>query len=71
MFGQPGHNTQPHARLPSSFLGMDVWMTLQLNVALIRKVREFLMCLTLHLTCYRWVFVQSGTDRRRVDWCRN
>ena len=29
------------------------------------------MCLTYFLTCYSWVFVQPGTGRRPVDWCRN
>ena len=45
MRGQPGHSTRPHARLPPSFLGMDAWMTSQLDVALIRTLRESLMCL--------------------------
>ena len=45
MCGQPGHNTQPHVRLPPSFLGMDIWMTLHLKGALIRKLRGSLMCL--------------------------
>ena len=35
MRGQPGHNTRPHAGLPLCFLGMNVWMTSQLNVAMI------------------------------------
>ena len=42
---QPGHNTRPHARLPPRFLGMYAWMTSQLNVALIRKLRGALLCL--------------------------
>ena len=29
MRGHPGHNTQPHDRLPVSFSGMDAWMTSQ------------------------------------------
>ena len=41
---QPGHDTRPHARLPSSFLGIDAWMNSQLNAALIRKLRGSLMC---------------------------
>ena len=45
MSGQPRHNTRPRARLPPSFLGMDAWMTSQLNVALIRKLRVALMYL--------------------------
>ena len=34
-----------HARLPRSFLGMDAWITSQLNVALIFKLRGSFMCL--------------------------
>ena len=34
MRGQPGHDTQPYPRLPSSLLGMDAWMISQLNAAL-------------------------------------
>ena len=30
MNGQPGHNKRPLARLPTSFLGMDAWRTLQM-----------------------------------------
>ena len=41
MHGHYGPNRPPHARLSLSFLGMDAWMTLQLNVALIVKVREY------------------------------
>ena len=32
MLGQPGHKTQPPARLVPSFLGKNAWMTSQLNV---------------------------------------
>ena len=35
--GQHEHNTQPHARLPPSFPGIDAWMTSQAKVALIHK----------------------------------
>ena len=45
MQGQAGHNTRPLAQLTPSFLGMDPWMTPQLNVALIRKLRGAFMCL--------------------------
>ena len=45
MRGQSGDYTRPHARSSPSFLGMDAWMTSQLNVALIRKLRGSLMCL--------------------------
>ena len=37
MRGAAGHNTQPDTQLPPSFLGMDAWMTSQLNLALIRS----------------------------------
>ena len=43
--GQPGHKTRPYIRLPPSFLDMDAWMTSQLKVSLIRKLRGSLMCL--------------------------
>ena len=46
-------------------------MTSQLKVALVPKVRGPLMCLAYFLICYLCVFVQAGTDRRPVDWCRN
>ena len=45
MRGQPGHNAHPHTRLPPSYLGMNAWMTSQLKVALIHKLRGSLMCL--------------------------
>ena len=48
MHGQHGHNTPPHTRLPTSSLGMDAWITSQLNVHvddLIRKLRWSLMYL--------------------------
>ena len=45
MRGQPEHNIRLHARLPIIFLCMDAWMTSQLNVALIHKLRGSLMCL--------------------------
>ena len=45
MRGQSGYNTRPDARLPPSFLDMDVWMTSQRNVSLIRKLRGSLMYL--------------------------
>ena len=71
MPGQPGHNTQLHSQLPPSFLGMDAFMTSQLNVALKSKLRGSLMCLAYLLTCYPLVFVQPGISRRPVDWCRD
>ena len=43
--GNPGHNTQPHAQLPPSFLVTDAWMISQLNVALIGKLHGSLLCL--------------------------
>ena len=41
MRGQPGHNI----RVPPGFLGMDAWMTSQVNIALLRKLRGPLICL--------------------------
>ena len=55
----------------TQFLGHGyVCMTSQLNVALMRRLRGSLMCLASLLTCYPWSFVQPGTGRRLVDWCR-
>ena len=45
MRGQSGHNTRPDDRLPPIFLGVDAWMTSQLNVDLARKLCVSLMCL--------------------------
>ena len=69
MRGQPEHDTRPHASLSHSFLDMDAWMTSQLNVALIRKLRGSLVCLAYFLTFYPYVFATPGTSRRPVDWC--
>ena len=68
MHGPTGHNTQPHALLPPSVLGMDTLITSQLNVALIRKihVRVLFMCLAYLLTYYPWLFVWPGTCRSTV-----
>ena len=68
---QPRNNTQPHARLPPSFLGMNVWMTSQLSVALIHKIRGSFVCFAYFLTCYPRVLAQPGTGRRPVDWWKN
>ena len=70
MHGQPGHNTLPHARLPPSYPG-TAWLTLQLNVTLIRMQRGSFVCLAYFLTYHVWVYVQPDTDRRPVDWCSN
>ena len=40
-----GHNKRPHDRMPTSFLGMDAWMTSQLDVAFIRKLHGSLISL--------------------------
>ena len=45
MRGQTGHITRPHARFSPSFLGMNAWITSQLNVALFFKLRGLLACL--------------------------
>ena len=46
MRGQPGHDTQPHARLQPSFQGIDAWITSELNEALVCKLRVSLMSLS-------------------------
>ena len=53
------------------FLGIDVWMTLQMNVVLIRKLHVSLMCLDYFLGILAWLFIQPGICRRSIDWCRN
>ena len=60
MRGQPEHNTRPHVRLPPSFLGMNAWMTSQLNVALIHKLRGSSICLAYFLTCYPWMLYNQA-----------
>ena len=52
-------------------LGVDAWMTSQLNEAFVCKPHGPLMYWLILLTCYPWVFVQPGTGRCPVDWCRN
>ena len=45
MRGQSGHNTRPDTWLPPIFLGLNAWMTSQLNITLARKLRGSLVCL--------------------------
>ena len=45
MHGQPGHDTRPHVRLPPCFLGMNPWVTSQLNAVSNRKLPGSLVCL--------------------------
>ena len=71
MHRQPVHNTRPNAWLPASGLDMDAWMTSQLNVAFDSQAKWVIDVPGLFLTGYPWVFVQPGTGRRVVDWCRN
>ena len=62
--------TSPHARPPPPppiFVGMDVYMTSQPIIALIRKLRVSSMYFAYFLTCHSWVCVQPGTARRPVD----
>ena len=49
MHGQPGHIKRADARLQPSYLDMEAWMTSQLNIALISKLRGSLMCLAFFL----------------------
>ena len=65
------HKIWPHGIFPLRFLGMDAWMTLQLNVAFIHNSSKLLMCYANLLTFYPLVIAQPGTDRRSVDLCRN
>ena len=47
-------------------------LTSQLNVALIRMLRGSLMCLAYFVDMlFIGCFLQPGTDRWPVDWCRN
>ena len=46
-------------------------MISQMDVALTHKLRGSLVSLAYFLTCCLCVFVQPGTGRRPVDWCRN
>ena len=62
MCGRPGQNTRPHARLPSSFPGMDAWMTSQLNVVLIHKLRGSLICMAKY---FEMLFIEFYTTRHR------
>ena len=45
MSGLPWNSSQPHARWPHSFLGMDACVTSRLNVDLVHKLRVSLVCL--------------------------
>ena len=56
MRGQPGHNTQPHARSQPSVHGIDAWITSELNEALVCKLRVSLMSMADILTCHPWSF---------------
>ena len=62
MLGQPGHKTRPHALFPPSVPGMGAWMTSQLNVALIGKLRGSLKCL------YYLFDILSMGDCTRKHW---
>ena len=54
MHGQPGHYIWPHTWLLPSFLGMAAWMTSQLNIVLIRKLRRSLISLHHVKSQYIW-----------------
>ena len=62
MHGPPGHNTRPHARLPTSFLTMDAGITLQLNEALVLKLCGSLVCLAYFLICHLWVCLNQALE---------
>ena len=65
MPGQPGHKTQPYARLPPSFLDMDAWMASQRSYD--SQAMWSLMCLAYYVDMLSRVFVQPGTGRCPVD----
>ena len=54
MRGRTGHNIRLHVRLPPSYQGIDAWKTLQLNIALVPKLRGSLMGFAYILSCYPW-----------------
>ena len=66
-----GRPSMIHDRTPDCHPVLWAWMTSQVNVTLIRKLSGSLMSLDYLMTCYSWGFVQPGTGRRPVDWCRN
>ena len=68
MRGQPGHNARTHARLPPKILGMDDLITKRIFDS---QDTWAIDVFGLLLTRYPLVFVQPGTARRSVDWCRN
>ena len=62
-----------HDRTPDChcFFCMEAWVTSQLNVDSIRKLRGSIMPLGHAFTCLTRMSVQPGTGRRPVDMCRN
>ena len=64
MRGHPEHNTRQHARLTVRFLGKDAWMTSQLNVALIRKLRGSLIYLAFLDGIHENLYNRALTDVR-------
>ena len=50
MCGHPGHNEQPHPRLPPSFSRYGCMDDLTTEPALIWKLRGSLMCLAFYMT---------------------
>ena len=57
--------------MPGSQPVSCIWLTSELDLSLICKLRRSLMCLAYVLTSYSWICVQPGTGRRPVDWCSN
>ena len=62
MRGYTGHYTQPHDRLQPRFLGK----TMQLNVALIRKLRDVLQVIFLH-AFNEYLYKHALTDVRSTS----
>ena len=61
MRGQPGHNTPHNTR--TSFVGMDAWMTSQLNETLIRNLRVSLVWLAYFFDLVMLVSMDVCTTR--------
>ena len=70
MHKQLKHNTQPDAQLPSNFLDMDD-LTNERSFDLQATQVIHLLGLFIFLAFYSLVFLQPGTGRCPVDWCRN
>ena len=63
------HDAHPIA---TQFLGHGCMDDLKAERSFGSHDRCVIIMLSLYfLTCYQWVFLQPGTGRCPVDWCRN